>query len=66
MVPASRIGFGQPTLPQLKIVQEVVTLSIFVPFAVLYMKQPIKLDFLWAGLCLIGVVYFLFRGHLPA
>ena len=66
MVPANRIGFGQLTLPQLKIVQEVVTLSIFVPFAVLYMKQPIKLDFLWAGLCLLGAVYFMFRGHVPA
>ena len=66
MVPADRIGSGHMTLPQLKIVQEVVTLSIFVPFAVLYMKQPIKLDFLWAGLCLLGAVYFMFRGHLPA
>ena len=66
MVPADRIGSGHMTLPQLKIVQEVVTLSIFVPFAVLYMKQPIKLDVLWAGLCLLGAVYFMFRGHLPA
>ena len=66
MVPANRIGFGHLTLPQLKIVQEVVTLSIFVPFAVLYMKQTIKLDFLWAGLCLLGAVYFMFRGHVPA
>ena len=66
MVPANRIGFGQLTLPQLKIVQEVVTLAVFVPFAILYMKQPIKLDFLWAGLCLLGAVYFMFRGHVPA
>ena len=65
MVPANRIGATQLTLPQLKIVQEVVTLAIFVPFAVLYMKQPIKLDFLWAGLCLLGAVYFTFRGNVP-
>jgi uncharacterized protein len=66
MVPANRIGFTQLTLPQLKIVQEVITLAVFVPFAVLYMKQPIKLDFLWAGLCLLGAVYFTFRGNVPA
>lgn len=60
-VPANRIGFSTLTLPQLKILQEVITLSIFVPFAVLYMNQPIKLDFLWAGLCLLGAVYFIFR-----
>jgi uncharacterized protein (DUF486 family) len=61
-VPANRVGFTTLTLPQLKILQEVITLSVFVPFAVLYMKQPIKLDFLWAGFCLLGAVYFMFRG----
>jgi len=61
-VPANRIGYEVMTLPQLKILQEVVTLSVFVPFAVLYMGQPVKLDFLWAGLCLMGAVYFIFRG----
>ncbi|MCO5108056.1 MAG: DMT family protein [Burkholderiaceae bacterium] len=60
-VPANRIGYGYFTLPQLKIVQEVITLSVFVPFAVLYMNQPIKLDYLWAGLCMLGAVYFIFR-----
>jgi uncharacterized protein (DUF486 family) len=60
-VPANRIGYTMMTLPQLKILQEVITLSVFVPFAVLYMKQPMKLDFLWAGLCLLGAVYFIFR-----
>ena len=60
-VPANRIGYTQLTLPQLKIMQEVITLAVFVPFAVLYMGQPIKLDFLWAGLCLMGAVYFTFR-----
>jgi uncharacterized protein len=60
-VPANRVGYGALSLAQLKILQEVITLSVFVPFAVLYMKQPVKLDFLWAGLCLMGAVYFLFR-----
>lgn len=60
-VPANRIGFSQLSLAQLKILQEVITLAMFVPFAVLYMQQPIKLDFLWAGLCLMGAVYFIFR-----
>ncbi len=61
-VPANRIGFaGGISLAQLKITQEVVTLAVFVPFAVLYMGQPLKLDFLWAGLCLVGAVYFIFR-----
>ena len=60
-VPANRIGSTVLSLPQLKIIQEVITLSVFVPFAVLYMNQPIKLDFLWAGLCLMGAVYFIFR-----
>jgi uncharacterized protein (DUF486 family) len=60
-VPANRAGYTVMTLSQLKILQEVVTLSVFVPFAVLYMHQPIKLDFLWAGLCILGAVYFIFR-----
>jgi len=60
-VPANRIGNDVLNLSQLKIMQEVITLSVFVPFAILYMKQPIKLDFLWAGLCLMGAVYFIFR-----
>ena len=60
-VPANRIGFTVLSLAQLKIMQEVITLAVFVPFAVLYMGQPVKLDFLWAGLCLMGAVYFIFR-----
>jgi uncharacterized protein len=60
-VPANRIGNSVLNLSQLKIMQEVITLSVFVPFAILYMKQPIRLDFLWAGLCLMGAVYFIFR-----
>ncbi len=60
-VPANRIGFTVLTLPQLKIIQEVITLSVFVPFAVFYMGQPIKMDYLWAGLCMLGAVYFIFR-----
>ncbi len=63
-VPANRIGYSVLSLAQLKILQEVITLSVFVPFAVLYMRQPIKLDFLWAGICLLGAVYFVFRGGL--
>jgi uncharacterized protein (DUF486 family) len=62
-VPANRIGSGVLQLSQLKILQEVITLTVFVPFAVFYMKQPIKLDFLWAGLCLMGAVYFMFRSN---
>lgn len=61
LVPANRIGYGTLSLGQLKILQEVITLLVFVPFAVLYMKQPMKLDFLWAGLCMCGAVYFVFR-----
>ncbi len=61
-VPANRIGASTYSIAQLKIMQEVITLTVFVPFAVLYMKQPVKLDFLWAGLCLLGAVYFVFRG----
>lgn len=61
-VPANRIGYGGGfTLAQLKITQEVITLAVFVPFAMVYMNEPFKLDFLWAGLCLIGAVYFIFR-----
>jgi len=60
-VPANRIGNSVLELSQLKIMQEVITLVVFVPFAVLYMKQPVKLDFLWAGLCVMGAVYFIFR-----
>ncbi len=60
-VPANRIGFTVMTVAQLKILQEVITLSVFIPFAVFYMQQPMKLDFLWAGLCLMGAVYFMFR-----
>ena len=60
-VPANRIGFTALSLAQLKIMQEVITLSVFVPFAVLYMGEPVKLDYLWAGLCLMGAVYFIFR-----
>ena len=60
-VPANRIGYTEMSLAQLKILQEVITLSVFVPFALLYMKAPLKLDFLWAGLCLVGAVYFIFR-----
>jgi uncharacterized protein len=60
-VPANRIGFTTLSLTQLKILQEVITLTVFVPFAVFYMKQPVRLDFLWAGLCLMGAVYFTFR-----
>lgn len=61
-VPANRIGYTALNLAQLKVLQEVITLSVFVPFAVFYMRQPIKLDYLWAGLCLVGAVYFMFRG----
>jgi uncharacterized protein (DUF486 family) len=61
-VPANRLGFGTLSLAQLKVMQEVITLLVFVPFAVLYMKQPIRTNFLWAGLCLVGAVYFVFRG----
>lgn len=58
---ANRIGITVLNLAQLKIIQEVITLAVFVPFAVVYMNQPLKLDFLWAGLCLMGAVYFMFR-----
>jgi uncharacterized protein (DUF486 family) len=60
-VPANRIGYTALSLPQLKIMQEVITLLVFVPFSVLYMQNPVKLDFLWSGLCMMGAVYFMFR-----
>jgi len=60
-VPANRIGYTEMNLAQLKILQEVIALSVFAPFAVFYMNQPLKLNFLWAGLCLIGAVYFIFK-----
>ena len=60
-VPANRIGHSQLTLGQLKVVQEVITLTVFVPFAWLYMREPLKWNYLWAGLCLCGAVYFMFR-----
>jgi uncharacterized protein len=60
-VPANRIGFTALSLGQLKILQEVITLCVFVPFAIFYMGQPLKLDFLWAGICMLGAVYFMFR-----
>ncbi len=61
-VPANRIGYSTLSLGQLKIIQEAITLAVFVPFAVIYMRQPLRLDFLWAALCLCGAVYFVFRG----
>ena len=61
-VPANRIGFGVMSLPQLKIVQEVITLLVFVPFAIWFMRVPVGLNFVWAGLCLLGAVFFSFRG----
>ena len=60
-VPANRLGYTELSLAQLKLLQEVITLGVFVPFALFYMRQPPKLDFLWAGLCLLGAVYFMFR-----
>jgi uncharacterized protein (DUF486 family) len=60
-VPANRIGHSQMSLGQLKILQEVITLSVFIPFAWLYMKEPLKLNYLWAALCMCGAVYFMFR-----
>lgn len=60
-VPANRIGYAELSLPQLKIMQEAITLTVFVPFAVFYMQQPLKLDYLWAAVCIMGAVYFVFR-----
>ena len=62
-VPANRIGYTALSLGQLKVMQEVITIAVFVPFAIVYMKQPLKLDFLWAALCLVGAAYFAFRGN---
>ena len=63
-VPANRIGYTVMALGQLKILQEVITLAVFMPFAVFYMKEPLKLDYLWAGLCMLGAVFFIFRSKL--
>lgn len=63
-VPANRIGYTVLNVGQLKIIQEVITLSIFVPFSVLYLKEPLKIDYLWAGLCLMGAVFFMFRSRM--
>ena len=63
-VPANRIGYTKYSVGQLKILQEVITLSVFVPFALLYMKESFKLDYLWAALCIVGAVYFIFRSSL--
>ncbi len=60
-VPANRIGYGHLQLGQLKILQEIITLTVFIPFALIYMKEPLRLNYLWAGLCLVGAVYFVFR-----
>lgn len=64
-VPANRIGFSQYSIAQLKILQEVITLTVFVPFAIFYLRQPLRLDYLWAALCILAAVYFVFRGHVP-
>lgn len=61
-VPANRLGYGVLSLAQLKVMQEIIALSVFVPFAVFYMHQPLRLDYLWAALCLVGAAYFIFRG----
>jgi uncharacterized protein len=61
-VPANRIGYTALTLPQLKILQEIITLAVFVPFAIFYMRTPVKLDYLWAGLCMVAAAWFMFRG----
>ena len=62
-VPGNRIGYTVLSVAQLKILQEVITLSVFVPFAILYLKEPLKLDYLWAGLCILGAVFFIFRSR---
>ena len=62
-VPANRIGYTVMTLPQLKILQEAIALAVFAPFAIYYMRQPLKLDYLWAALCIMGAVFFIFRGQ---
>ena len=63
LIPANRIGATEMSLAQLKILQEVITLTVFVPFALLYMRQPLRLDFLWAALCILAAVFFIFRSH---
>ena len=63
MVPANRIGSTEFSLAQLKILQEVITLTVFVPFVLIYMRQPLRLDFLWAALCILAAVFFMFRSH---
>jgi uncharacterized protein (DUF486 family) len=63
-VPANRIGYTVLSVGQLKIMQEVITLTVFVPFALLYLKEPLKLDYLWAALCILAAVFFIFRGRL--
>jgi uncharacterized protein (DUF486 family) len=62
-VPANRIGYTALSVGQLKILQEIITLTVFVPFALFYLKEPLKLDYLWAGLCILGAVFFVFRGR---
>jgi uncharacterized protein len=62
-VPANRIGYSVMTLPQLKILQEAIALAVFAPFAIYYMRQPLRLDYLWAALCIMGAVFFIFRGQ---
>lgn len=62
-VPANRIGYSVMSVSQLKILQEAITLTVFVPFAFFYLKEPVKLDYLWAALCIVGAVYFIFRGR---
>jgi hypothetical protein len=63
-VPANRIGYTVLSVGELKIIQEIITLSVFVPFAALYLKEPLKLDYLWAGLCLVGAAFFMFRSRI--
>ncbi len=63
-VPANRIGHTVLSVGQLKVLQEIITLTVFVPFAVFYLKEPLKLDYLWAGLCIVGAAYFIFRDKL--
>ena len=65
-VPANRIGYTTLSLPQLKIMQEIIALTVFVPFAIFYMRTPIKLDYLWAGLCMVAAAWFMFRGNASA
>ena len=63
-VPANRIGYAVLSVGQLKILQEIITLSVFVPFALFYLREPLKLDYLWAALCILGAAFFIFRGRL--